>query len=280
MSRPPTPAPTPAVIAVGHTNIPLAELHPTAMGSPDRYSCTLVVTDAVVGHIIGRGSKGLHQAHDVSGTQLRAYTDKVSPAERRVSIRGIDQQIGDALIALGKCFIRKRVRPKKKGLSRPSEGTAPPPAGPAPAPPPASMNVNPRVPQRQAHPAAAKKPAQASPPMMLGTRHPFLRMQRAPLWARTPTPWSRRRYFYHAYTCHGISSSSPNSTPFAPSVTMLTPAPTNAAPTVPGSPMAIDAVATSEDKQESIGLALLQSRQRTKKKLHKAVHSGMEEKQK
>ncbi|KAJ7216300.1 hypothetical protein GGX14DRAFT_561873 [Mycena pura] len=37
----------------------------------------------------------------------------------------------------------------------------------------------------------------------------------------------------------------PNSTPFAPSVTMSTPAPTNAAPTVPGLPMAINAVAVT-----------------------------------
>ncbi|KAJ7216299.1 hypothetical protein GGX14DRAFT_391148 [Mycena pura] len=173
MSRPPTPAPTPAVIAVSHTNIPLAELLPTAAGSPDRYSCTLVVPDAAVGHIVGHGGKGLHQAQDVSGAQLRAYTDKVSPAERRVSIRGTDQQIGDALIALGKCFMHKRVRPKKKGSSHPSEGTAPPPAGPACAPPPASMNVDPRVPQHRAHPAAARKPVQAFPPHDAGNPPPI-----------------------------------------------------------------------------------------------------------
>ncbi|KAJ7787219.1 hypothetical protein B0H14DRAFT_2629620 [Mycena olivaceomarginata] len=114
-SRPPTPAPTPAVIAVGHTNIPLADTLPTAADSPDRYVCTLVVPDVVVGHIVGCSGKGLHQAHDVSGAQLRAYTDKASPAEHRVSIRGTDQQVGEALIALGKRFMRKRVRPKKRG---------------------------------------------------------------------------------------------------------------------------------------------------------------------
>ncbi|KAJ7841026.1 hypothetical protein B0H13DRAFT_2365914 [Mycena leptocephala] len=38
---------------------------------------------------------------------------EASPTERRVSIRGTDQQIGEALIALGKRFLRKRVRAKK-----------------------------------------------------------------------------------------------------------------------------------------------------------------------
>ncbi|KAK6969256.1 hypothetical protein R3P38DRAFT_3502190 [Favolaschia claudopus] len=107
-SEPSTPAPTPAIIAVGHTAIPLAETLPTAQDAPSRYSCTLVVPDSVVGHIVGRGGKGLHQSHDISGAQLRAYTDKASPLERRVSIRGTDQQIGEALIALGKRFMRKR----------------------------------------------------------------------------------------------------------------------------------------------------------------------------
>ncbi|KAK6971597.1 hypothetical protein R3P38DRAFT_2353809, partial [Favolaschia claudopus] len=131
-SAPTTPAPTPAIIAVGHTAIPLAETLPTAEDSPSRYSCTLVVPDSVVGHIVGRGGKGLHQSHDVSGAQLRAYTDKASPLERRVSIRGTDQQIGEALIALGKRFMRKRIRSKKKGPSRLSGDLAAPPPGPAP----------------------------------------------------------------------------------------------------------------------------------------------------
>ncbi|KAK7034884.1 hypothetical protein R3P38DRAFT_3312156 [Favolaschia claudopus] len=45
--------PTPAIIAVGHTAIPLAETLPTAQDAPSRYSCTLVVPDSVVGHIVG-----------------------------------------------------------------------------------------------------------------------------------------------------------------------------------------------------------------------------------
>jgi hypothetical protein len=261
-SLPQTPAPTPAVIAVGRTTMPLAETLPTPADSPDRYSCTLVVPDSVVGHIVGRGGKGLHQAHDVSGAQLRAYTDKAMPAERRVSIRGTDQQIGEALIALGKRFMRKRVRAKKKGSSRPSEGAAPPPAGPAPAPPPASTNVDPRAPQRRAHSPAARKPSQASaphdagnpPPVPVNAPGPSLRKARfAPQQSSAPAskPLPRGRAAVTPTVPTRVMASPPpptfrpNSTPFAPSVTMSTPAPTNVAPTVPGSPMAIDAVAVS-----------------------------------
>ncbi|KAJ7196766.1 hypothetical protein GGX14DRAFT_671806, partial [Mycena pura] len=56
-----TPAPTPAFIATTHTPVPLAGILPTAAGLPDRYSCTLVVPDLAVGHIVGRGGQGLHQ---------------------------------------------------------------------------------------------------------------------------------------------------------------------------------------------------------------------------
>ncbi|KAJ7833421.1 hypothetical protein B0H14DRAFT_3462698 [Mycena olivaceomarginata] len=121
---------------------------------PDRYVCTLVVPDVVVGHIVGRGRKGLHQAHDVSSAQLQAYTDKASPAERR-------------------CFMWKCVRAKKKGLSRPSEDPAPPPAGPVPTPPRAAMDVDP-PPRRQTHPPAPGRLAQDLHPMMTGAFDPPL----------------------------------------------------------------------------------------------------------
>ncbi|KAK6968882.1 hypothetical protein R3P38DRAFT_3336817 [Favolaschia claudopus] len=149
--------PTPAIIAVGHTAIPLAETLPTAQDAPSRYSCTLVVPDSVVGHIVGRGGKGLHQSHDISGAQLRAYTDKASPLERRVSIRGTDQQIGEALIALGKRFMRKRIRSKKKGPSRLSGDPAPPPPGPVPVLPNAS-GEGARPLKKRAHPVHPSQP--------------------------------------------------------------------------------------------------------------------------
>jgi hypothetical protein len=267
-SRPPTPAPTPAVIAVGHTTIPLAEVLPTAADSPDRYSCTLVVPDAVVGHIVGRGGKGLHQAHDVSGAQLRAYTDKVLPAERRVSIRGTDQQIGEALIALGKRFMRKRVRTKKKGPSHPSEGPAPPPARPVPAPPHTAMNVDPKPSRRQARAAAPGNRAQDPPPRDDGGP------RRAASWASDPLagqvrfapqqsspPASQPLPREPAATAPPIpmqaaAPSNPTfrhtSTPFAPSVTMTTPPPlTGGTATAAGSPMVIDAVATGHRRKQT-----------------------------
>ncbi|KAF7297079.1 hypothetical protein MIND_00940800 [Mycena indigotica] len=146
---PTIPAPTPAVIAAAHTSIPLAETFPpTAPDTVTRFSCTLVVPDSAVGHIVGRGGKGLHQAHDTSGAQLRAYSDRAAPGERRVSIRGTDQQIGEALIALGKRFMRKRVRAKKQRQPPSAEGPAPPPpVAPVPASHATKMDVD-RAPHR------------------------------------------------------------------------------------------------------------------------------------
>ncbi|KAJ6468987.1 hypothetical protein C8R47DRAFT_1150813 [Mycena vitilis] len=268
-SRPQTPAPTPAVIADGHTTIPLAKTLSTAADSPDRYSCTLVVPDAVVGHIVGRGGKGLHQAHDVSGAQLRAYTDKALLTERRVSIRGTDQQIGEALIALGKRFMRKQVRTKKKGPSHPSAVHAPPPAQPAPIPPPAAMDVDPKPPGRRAHPPVAGNwrqgassrdaagrqhaaPAGAHDPLAgrvrFAPQQPFLPpsqpLPRKPATTTPPIPIqaaaSPNSTFRH------------NSTPFAPSVTMTSPAPlTGGSSTAAGSPMVIDAVTTGHRRKQT-----------------------------
>ncbi|KAJ7785484.1 hypothetical protein B0H14DRAFT_2630513 [Mycena olivaceomarginata] len=256
-SRPPTPAPTPAVIAVGHTNIPLADTLPTAADSPDRYVCTLVVPDVVVGHIVGRGGKGLHQAHDVSGAQLRAYTDKASPAERRVSIEVPTSK---------SCFMRKRVRPKKRGPSRPSEGPAPPPAGPAPAPPRAAMDVDP-LPRRQARAPAPEKLAQDLHPRDDGgfqpaatgaQRPPTSRVRFAPQQSSSPPSQPLPR---EPATTAPIAPTQvmapptptlrPNSTPFVPSVTMSTPLPTGGLPTAYRSPMLIDTVATSRRRQRT-----------------------------
>ncbi|KAJ7431892.1 hypothetical protein B0H11DRAFT_2209944 [Mycena galericulata] len=268
-SNAPTPAPTPFSIAVGHTTIPLAETHPTAGDSPDRYSCTLVVPDSVVGHIVGRGGKGLHQAHDVSGAQLRAYADKALPSERRVSIRGTDQQVGEALIALGKRLMRKRVRAKKKGPSHPSDGaSAPPPARPPPVLPPVQADV--AAGSHQNDTAAAGNRAPVFPPPGLGTGAPFHRdrpsqtgkqvkfapkqsssaaaypLPRAPAAAPFPIPMPGMAppppIFPHA-----------PSTPFVPSVAMPTalPSPAPSSTAAYGSPMAIDAITTGGRRRQT-----------------------------
>ncbi|KAF7290723.1 hypothetical protein MIND_01313000 [Mycena indigotica] len=126
---PTIPAPTPAVIAAAHTSIPLAETFPPT--APDTVTLLLYAC-----------------AHDTSGAQLRAYSDRAAPGERRVSIRGTDQQIGEALIALGKRFMRKRVRAKKQRQPPSAEGPAPPPpVAPVPASHATKMDVD-RAPHR------------------------------------------------------------------------------------------------------------------------------------
>ncbi|KAK7025878.1 hypothetical protein R3P38DRAFT_3193508 [Favolaschia claudopus] len=221
-SEPSTPAPTPAIIAVGHTAIPLAETLPTAEDSPSRYSCTLVVPDSVVGHIVGRGGKGLHQSHDISGAQLRAYTDKASPLERRVSIRGTDQQIGEVLIALG---MRKRIRSKKKGPSRLSGDPAPPPPGP-----------------KRAHPVhPSQPPAPVPPPPAASAQpHPGVFLPHNPATISIPTQ----------VMASPIPTPRPSSTPYAPSVAMPTAIPSPSPHSVAPSPMAIDAIRPERGRRQ------------------------------
>ncbi|KAK7029223.1 hypothetical protein R3P38DRAFT_2934532 [Favolaschia claudopus] len=226
-SEPSTPAPTPAIIAVGHTAIPLAETLPTAQDAPSRYSCTLVVPDSVVGHIVGRGGKGLHQSHDISGAQLRAYTDKASPLERRVSIRGTDQQIGEALIALGKRFMRKRIRSKKKGPSRLSGDPAPPPPGPVPGARPLKKRAHPVHPSQPPAPVTPPPAASAQPHPGAATQPRKSGVRFAPQESSYPASHSLPHNpatisIPTQVMASPIPTPRPSSTPYASSVSMPT----------------------------------------------------------
>ncbi|KAK7015737.1 hypothetical protein R3P38DRAFT_3276473 [Favolaschia claudopus] len=209
------------------------------------YSCTLVVPDSVVGHIVGRGGKGLHQSHDTLRAQLRAYTDKASPLERRVSIRGTDQQIGEALIALGKRFMRKR-----------TGDPAPPPPGPV-------LGFAERF-WRGLSPAeearTPRPPVSASQLRFRPLQRPVLSRTQVPLHRQgslgcdlhhrsLPTPPSHSLPHNPAtisiptqVMASPIPTPRPSSTPYAPSVAMSTAVPSPSPRSVAPSPMAIDAI--------------------------------------
>ncbi|KAG6880676.1 hypothetical protein C0995_004962, partial [Termitomyces sp. Mi166 len=77
--------------------------------------------------------RGLKQAHDLSGSRLAAFA--VGPAgnegRRFVTIRGTDQQIGEALVVIGKRIAKRRVRAPRK---QKTGNSAPNVAAPAPTP--------------------------------------------------------------------------------------------------------------------------------------------------
>jgi len=98
-------------------------------GKPDCHLVTVAIPDATAAHVIGQGGKGLKQLHDISGARVSAYTLKSGPRdERHVSICGTNEQIGDALVVLGKRLARKRVRgpTTKKTVPKPSADWADP----------------------------------------------------------------------------------------------------------------------------------------------------------
>ncbi|KAF7299504.1 hypothetical protein MIND_00900500 [Mycena indigotica] len=240
---PTIPAPTPAVIAAAHTSIPLAETFPpTAPDTVTRFSCTLVVPDSAVGHIVGRGGKGLHQAHDTSGAQLR--------------------QIGEALIALGKRFMRKRVRAKKQRQPPSAEGPAPPPpVAPVPASHATKMDVD-RAPHRSSTVPRGQSQVPRAPTAARPAAHPRASTAaRRASWAFAtvfsplpvyPTPVSPA-----AATTQPIRAAAstlptpqPNPTPFAPSVAMGTPSTfTRVSHTQGASPMRMDTSVASTPMQ-------------------------------
>ena len=100
---------------------PLSAHHPRK-SLPDRFSASLVLADDLVGHVVGRGGRGLKQVADISSARVSVHSQEIDGHwERLVSIRGTDKQLGDALVVLGKRIARKRVTvtKKKKGSLTP-----------------------------------------------------------------------------------------------------------------------------------------------------------------
>ncbi|KAG6871106.1 hypothetical protein C0995_008154 [Termitomyces sp. Mi166 len=113
--------------------IPLAQELPPTNGQAHCYECALEIPDSLVLHMIGHQGQGLKQAHDLSGSWLAAFA--VGPAGNEecwfVTIRGTDQQIGEALVVIGKCIAKCRVRaPRKQKTGNAALGVAAPALSP------------------------------------------------------------------------------------------------------------------------------------------------------
>ncbi|KAG6880909.1 hypothetical protein C0995_003862, partial [Termitomyces sp. Mi166 len=96
--------------------IPLAWELPPTNGQARRYECMLEIPDSLVSHVIGHQGWGLKQAHDLSGSQLAAFAVGLAGNEGCwfVTIRGTDQQIGEALVVIGKHIGKGRMRAPRK----------------------------------------------------------------------------------------------------------------------------------------------------------------------
>ncbi|KAG6871651.1 hypothetical protein C0995_001805 [Termitomyces sp. Mi166 len=113
--------------------IPLARELPPTNGQAHRYKCALEIPDSLVSHVIGHQGWGLKQAHDLSGSRLAAFA--VGPAgnegRRFITIRGTNQQIGEALVVIEKHIGKCRVRAPQKQKTGNSALAV---AAPAPSP--------------------------------------------------------------------------------------------------------------------------------------------------
>jgi hypothetical protein len=167
-----------------------------------RHLCTVAVPDALAGHVVGRGGRGLKQVTDISGARVSAFEPKDGPKdERLVSIRGTDQQIGAALVVIGKRLARQRVRaPRSKKPTASSDGPA------------KAERKFPQVSSTFLPPLAPVQPLQGGQ----GSRSPPSTV-RSPSFLQPPNQL-------------------PHTPPSVPSVTMSSPAST---PEYPGTPMDI-----------------------------------------
>ncbi|KAG6886492.1 hypothetical protein C0995_007392 [Termitomyces sp. Mi166 len=84
--------------------IPLAWELPPTNGQAQRYECMLEIPDSLVSHVIRHQGRGLKQAHNLSSSWLVAFVVGPAGNEGRwfVTIRSTDQQIGKALLVIGK----------------------------------------------------------------------------------------------------------------------------------------------------------------------------------
>jgi hypothetical protein len=110
-------------------------------GKPDHHLITMAIPDVTAAHAIRRGGKGLKQIHDISSARVSVHTLMSGLCnECHISIQGTDEQIGDALVVLGKqiawkCICAPTV--KKTVPDRGPKGTSdsiPPPVACWPSP--------------------------------------------------------------------------------------------------------------------------------------------------
>ncbi|KNZ72714.1 hypothetical protein J132_02148 [Termitomyces sp. J132] len=146
------------------SRIPRHDLPPMDGHTP-HFECTLELPDSLVAHMVGHQGQGLKQALDISSACLAAFT--VSSAGGYhwfVSIRGSNQQIGEALVVIGKWITNKQVRVLWKQCSG---NVTPAVAVPAPLGSTTSSTptaTRPRAPSSSTPAAASKTAAMASTP--------------------------------------------------------------------------------------------------------------------
>ena len=213
---------------------------------------TVAIPDATAAHIIRQGGKGLKQLHNISGARVSAIMLKSGLRdERHVSIRGTDEQIGDALVVLGKRLAQKRVRgPTTKKMvpkpsadwvdpvpprvaSKPHTGPSAPPSGQRPS------SHNPALGPVVASPGpSAEKWNPSATALAFSSRSftPATSFHGVSLHPPTPTqpysstPVSRSQSMGESPTSPGppsvaMASPSPTSTAFTPTVAMASPSP-------------------------------------------------------
>jgi len=102
--------------ATARTVVAPLSAHYPRESSPDCFSASLVLADDLVGHVVGRGGRGLKQVADISSARVSVHSQEIDGHwERLVSVRGTDKQLSDTLIVLGKWIVWKRMTvPKKK----------------------------------------------------------------------------------------------------------------------------------------------------------------------
>ncbi|KAG6871833.1 hypothetical protein C0995_015958, partial [Termitomyces sp. Mi166 len=114
--------------------IPLAQDLPLTNGQACHYECTLEIPNSLVSHVIRHQERGLKQAHDLSGSWLATFA--VGPAGNEghwfVTIRGTDQQIGEALVVIEKRIAKCQVHaPWKQKTGNAVLGVAAPALSPS-----------------------------------------------------------------------------------------------------------------------------------------------------
>jgi hypothetical protein len=105
---------------------------------PQRVYCTLWVPDSLVGHLVGQVGRGLKLAATISKARIAVSGPSAEPgATRKATIHGTSEEVGMALVVMGKRITQQRVpnprsKPKPKKPTPITSSTAaegrPPPA--------------------------------------------------------------------------------------------------------------------------------------------------------
>ncbi len=84
---------------------------PPSTPSTPSITLSMVIPDAMMGHVISRAGTGLCQIHNYSHVKIQVSPHVGLLASHTITIQGTSKEVGDAFVAIGQCLVKHHIHP-------------------------------------------------------------------------------------------------------------------------------------------------------------------------